>query len=130
MHPHGSYSAGVNSTRPLIGILAGLVLVEAGLQLTAPSSLESGTTRGMLLTFVFGVPVVLAAVLVSTRRRWAVMGTVMYGTIALALDLATLVQELSGQAGARWPVIVLTLVSSLGCFLLIVFGGRALLTTS
>lgn len=118
----------MHQIRTLSGLLALLVVIEAGLQAVAPSSIESGTIRGLLMGFLFGIPAGLAALIVFTRRRWAVMATIMYGTIALALDLATLVQELS-QSTLRPPVVALTVGSSLCCFLLLVLGGRAVLTT-
>jgi hypothetical protein len=54
--------------------------------------------------------------------RWAAMVCVMYGTVGLAMDVATLVQILSND-----PEVTLSLLNSLvsGClnFLLILFGG-------
>ncbi|MBX3237893.1 MAG: hypothetical protein KF814_17250 [Nitrospiraceae bacterium] len=117
----------MNQTKPLLGLLGLLIAIEAGLQTIAPSSIESDTTRALLMGFLFGVPACLTGAVMWTGRRWAVMAIVMYGTIALALDLATLVQELS-QSALRVPVVVLTAGSSLCCFLLMLLGGRAVLT--
>ena len=75
--------------------------------------------------FLYAIPVALAAVLVF-GRRWALMGAVMYGTIGLALDLATVVQEL-GYGEGRPSVAVASAVTGLLNFLLILFGGRGFL---
>jgi len=61
------------------------------------------------------------------HQPWIVMAAVMYSTIALALDLATVVQEAS-QASPRPSILTLTLASSLLNFLIMIFGGRCALT--
>jgi hypothetical protein len=50
--------------------------------------------------FLFGVPMALAGLIVA-GARWALMASVIYGTIGLALDLATLVQSLSHDETRR-----------------------------
>lgn len=77
--------------------------------------------------FLFGFPTLLVGGLLVSRQQWIVMVSVMYSTIALALDLATIVQEAS-QSEPRLLVLVLTLVSSLVNFLIMIFGGRCALT--
>ena len=113
---------------PLIGLLTILILIEGGRWTVLSSPTDSQATRGTLIVFLFAVPLALAGLVVYTQRRWATMIVVMYGTIALALDLATMVQELS-QEGSRIAVIMLSLASSLGSFLLLVLGGQMLLTS-
>ncbi|HET6675914.1 MAG TPA: hypothetical protein VFG71_11260, partial [Nitrospiraceae bacterium] len=44
--------------------------------------------------FLIGMPILLM-ILMGFRPRWVVMAVVIYATIGLALDIATLVQELS-----------------------------------
>ena len=55
---------------------------------------------------------------------WATMACVIYGTIGLALDLATMTSILVGQGGSD-SMLALSGISGTVNFLLIVFGGRA-----
>ena len=57
------------------------------------------------------------------RQQWIAMILVMYSTIALALDLATIVQE-SSQSSPHLAVLILIALSSLINFLIMVFGGH------
>ena len=75
--------------------------------------------------FLFGMPILLM-ILMGFRPRWVVMAVVIYATIGLALDIATLVQELSRpQEGSL--VVGAGLLSGALNFLLIVWGGQAVL---
>jgi hypothetical protein len=58
---------------------------------------------------------------------WAAMACVAYGTIGLALDLATLVAVLGGREGSDFTL-TLSVVSGSANFALILFGGRAFWT--
>ncbi|MGC3975466.1 MAG: hypothetical protein QM771_13960 [Nitrospira sp.] len=82
---------------------------------------------GILVGFLFVLPTLLLGGLMFFRQPWAVMGAVIYSTIALALDLATIVQEAS-QGTPRLLVLVLVLGSSLVNFLIMIMGGRCLLS--
>lgn len=62
-------------------------------------------------------------------HRWALMGCVIYGTVGLALDIATLVQELTGRH-TRDVLVALTAGSGIVNFLVITVSGRALLDVS
>ena len=73
--------------------------------------------------FLVGLPVLLIA-LIGFQFRWVAMAVVMYGTIGLALDIATLVQELSRPQGGALLVGAGVLSGVLN-FLLIVSGGQA-----
>lgn len=53
----------------------------------------------------------------------------MYGTIGLALDLSTIVQELT-QGGSQASVLVISGITGLLNFLLIAIGGRRFLDAS
>ena len=55
---------------------------------------------------------------------WAAMACVAYGTIGLAIDLATVVSVLGGREGSGLTV-ALSVVSGSANFALIVCGGRA-----
>ncbi len=75
--------------------------------------------------FLVGMPVLLIA-LIGFQLRWVAMAVVMYGTIGLALDIATLVQELSRPKEGVLMVGAGVLSGVLN-FLLIVSGGQAAL---
>lgn len=86
-----------------------------------PSAPE--TPRTVWWLFLVAVPCVLIA-LVLIGKAWAAMVCVAYGTIGLALDLATVISIVRRQEGADLTL-GLSLVSGSANFLLIVFGGRA-----
>jgi hypothetical protein len=75
--------------------------------------------------FLFAIPITLIAFLLA-RARWALMAAVMYGTIGLALDISTVVQELT-RADGHSTVLMLSGLTGLLNFLLIVIGGRGFL---
>lgn len=86
------------------------------------------TPSGQLLAwniFLFIIPLGLGAFLLA-GARWALMGAVMYGTTGLALDLSTIVQELTRGGGgtAAW---VMSLVTGLVNFGLILTAGQGFL---
>ncbi len=115
------------TSRPVIALLVALIALES-LLFTVESSFSGSTIRaGILLGFLFGLPTLLVGGLVFIRQHWIVMAAVMYSTIALALDLATIVQEAS-QTSTRPLILVLTVGSSLLNFLIMIFGGRCALT--
>jgi hypothetical protein len=74
--------------------------------------------------FLYAIPAALAGPLLA-GQRWALMGVVMYGTIGLALDISTGVQEVihATQSMTLW----LSSATGLINFLLIVLGGREFL---
>ena len=75
--------------------------------------------------FLVLMPIGLA-ILVWLSVRWAAMPCVIYGTVGLALDLATTVQIFTHDSEVFLPLIG-SLVSGLLNFLLIVFGGWSFL---
>ena len=126
MDEHGGYSAAMEVSRPVIALLVTLIAVEGmSLNVGLPSPLST-IRSGILLGFLFGLPTLLMAGLLVIRQTWVVMAAVMYSTIGLALDLATIVQEAS-QVFPRSIIIALTLGSSLLNFLIMIFGGRCAL---
>lgn len=106
----------------VIIVLAALVLIS--LLATLQSSGSTGTQMSRVLWngFLFAIPIVLGALLFA-RVRWALMAAVMYGTIGLALDISTVVQELT-KADGHLPVLLLSGLTGLLNFLLIAIGGR------
>lgn len=63
-----------------------------------------------------------------TNNRWALMTVVIYGTIGLALDLATFVQSLTHEQDSVEFIVVICTTALLN-FMLIALGGRAVLTS-
>lgn len=73
--------------------------------------------------FLLFLPLFLASAL-WREWTWAAMACVVYGTIGLALDLATVISILGGKGGTN-RMLVLSALSGCLNFLLIVFGGRS-----
>jgi len=107
----------------LIILLAGILAVNIGvLTGSAPFTAPGGTWWiGFLALMPFGL-----GLLVWRGFRWAAMACVMYGTVGMAMDVATTVQILTKD-----PEVMLSLLNSLVSgflnFLLILFGGRSFL---
>ncbi len=119
----GSYSAAMRPARPIIGLLVVLIMVEVSLFVLGSSSPPSTIKKSVLVGFLFGFPTLLIGGLLVIRQQWIAMILVMYSTIALALDLATIVQE-SSQSSPHLAVLILIALSSLINFLIMVFGGH------
>ncbi len=126
MDTGGSYSAAMRPARPIIGLLVVLIMVEVSLFILGSSSPLSTIKHSVLVGFLFGFPTLLIGGLLVIRQRWIPMISVMYSTIALALDLATIVQE-SSQSSPHLAVLILTALSSLINFLIMVYGGHCAL---
>ena len=73
--------------------------------------------------FLVIFPLVLMTIILM-GRPWAAMVCVAYGTIGLALDLATVISVLGGREDSILTL-ALSSVSGSANFVLIVFGGRA-----
>ena len=110
----------------MIVILTALViasLVSTALQGPEPSGTH--VSRVFWDGFMFAIPITLAGFLVA-KARWALMAAIMYGTIGLALDIATVVQELT-KAEGQPTVLVLSVITGVLNFALIAIGGRGFL---
>ena len=106
-----------------LGLFAGAVAFDA---LEPGRAFTSDLHRSIWYGFQFGVPLLVGGVCLA-GTRWAAMVGVMYGTIGLALDVATFVQGMtSGTASLHF--VGLILLTGLFNFLLIVLGGRQVLT--
>ena len=104
----------------LLTLLAGILVIDAAALMA--STAPAGIWRvGFLVLMPIGL-----GMLVWRGFRWAAMACVMYGTVGLALDLATVVQILTKDPDQFFPLLS-SLVSGLLNFLLIVFGGRSFL---
>ncbi len=107
----------------LLTLLAGILAVNT-LELfhhETPAGLGRGWWAGFLVLLPFSL-----GVLVGGGFRWAAMASVMYGTVALAIDLATTIQILEMDQEAVQDLTI-SFVSGLLNFLLIVVGGRSFL---
>jgi hypothetical protein len=72
------------------------------------------------------MPLALATI-VHMGWAWAAMACVVYGTLGLALDFATVMSILGGREGSDLSL-ALSVVSGSANFVLIVIGGRAFWT--
>jgi hypothetical protein len=107
----------------LIGLLAGLCLIGANSTQLIPAATGAGRVGWMLYLIAF--PITLAG-LVWIGWTWTSMTCVIYGTVGLALDLATVTSILGGQ-GETGALFLISAMSGTVNFLLILFGGRAFL---
>ena len=110
-------------TWTLIGLLAGLGLIGANTTQLIPAATEAGRIGWML--YLIACPLALAA-LIWMGWTWTAMACVIYGTVGLALDLATVTSILSGQ-GETGALFLFSAMSGIVNFSLILFGGRAFL---
>jgi hypothetical protein len=110
----------------LIGLLAGLCLIGANTIQLLPAATEAGRMGWMLYLLAF--PIALAG-LVRIGWSWTAMACVIYGTVGLALDLATITGILGGH-GETDTLLLFSAMSGIVNFLLILFGGRAFLQSS
>lgn len=108
----------------LLAVLSGLILLQLSLFLSGrgPSGPVSQT---LWVGFLVIVPTALAG-MVAVHLRWGAMACVVYGTVGLALDLATVVQVLTKE-GDLLPALLASGLSGALNFLLIVFGGQQFL---
>lgn len=108
-------------------VLLGVLVVAAAVHRATQEPATHASTMNQLVWngFLFGIPLILAGFLLA-GPRWAFMAGVMYATIGLALDISTLVQELThaeAQPAALGPSAVTGAVN----FLLILIGGQGFL---
>lgn len=108
----------------LLTLLVGVVAVGVG-TLTSRPELAAEPTRPWWIGFLVVTPFCLG-LLIWRGFWWAAMVCVMYGTVGLALDLATTIQILTKDPEAG-PAYLNNLISGGLNFLLILFGGRSFL---
>ena len=113
-------------TWTLIGLLAGLCLIGTNTTLLMPTATGAGRVGWMAYLIAF--PITLVG-LVWIGWTWTAMACVIYGTVGLALDLAT-VTSILGEQGEIGPLLLFSALSGIVNFLLILFGGRAFLHSS
>ena len=105
----------------LIGLLGGLCLIGATTTQLVPTATETSRIGWML--YLLGFPLMLAG-LVWMGWSWTAMACVIYGTVGLALDLATTTSILGGKDETS-TLLLFSVMSGIVNFLLTLFGGRA-----
>ncbi len=108
----------------LLVVLSGLIAVGMG-SVWKGEIADTVPTLTWWLGFLVFLPTGLA-ILVWLRLRWVAMACVVYATVGLALDLATIVQILTADEEMA-SVLGHSLTSGFLNFLLIIFGGRSFL---
>lgn len=104
-------------------MLIGTLIVETGFVLVENGASTNAGTAWRIGFFIL-TPLTLA-ILIGLQLRWAAMVCVIYATIGLALDVATIIQVTKdSEVGVS---LIANLVSGLFNFLLIIFGGRSFL---
>ena len=110
-------------TWTIVGLLAGLCLIGINTTHLILAATEAGRIGWMLYLIAFPIAV---AGLVWIGWTWTAMACVIYGTVGLALDLATVTSILGGQ-GEIGALFLFSATSGIVNFLLILFGGHAFL---
>lgn len=108
----------------LLASLLGLFVIEVGVlfSVNSASTVPSLTWKiGFFILLPLGL-----AVLIWLQFRWVAMVCVIYATVGLAMDLATIVQLPTEELNTVHSLIT-SGISGLFNFLVIVFGGRWLL---
>jgi uncharacterized protein involved in response to NO len=108
----------------LLNLLLVTLIVEAGFLLIA-NDVSSRPGMAWRIGFFILMPLALA-VLIWLQLRWAAMVVVIYATVGLAMDLATLVQAVEKDSDGIASLLA-SGVSGLFYLSLIVFGGRVFL---
>lgn len=110
----------------MVFLLAILMLVAVLMRVSRPADvLSSLLTHPVQNGFLFGLPLVLIGFVVA-GARWALMAAVMYGTIGLAWDISTVVQEVAARVPEQ-RVLLMSGMSGLLNLSLVLVGGRGFL---
>ncbi len=120
-------NAGTLMSRLMAMLCLGLFVSAVAFDTLEPEkTFVSDLRQGIWYGFQFGVPLFVGGVCL-VGKRWSAMVGVLYGTIGLALDIATFVQSVTSGTDSL-HVVGLILLTALFNFLLIVIGGRQVLT--
>lgn len=106
-------------------VLGGLGLIGLQTILLTHAPFAMGLSRALWIVFLILIPLGLIGP-VWMAWRWSAMACVVYGTIGLALDLATLV-SIAPHLDEEMATAALSGFSGLANFFLILFGGRSFL---
>ena len=116
------YSGHVANRFTIVVLLAALVIVAMASDVLSNGAPSRTAGTSMAWTgFLYGMPALLA-MLIMAGQRWAFMACVMYATVGLALDISTVVQDITGPASYRGGLIFSGMTGAIN-FLLIVLGG-------
>ena len=120
-------NAGTLMSRLMAVLCLGLFVSAVAFDTLEPEkTFASDLRQGIWYGFQFGMPLFVGGVCL-VGKRWSAMVGVLYGTIGLALDIATFVQSVTSGTDSL-HVVGLILLTALFNFLLIVIGGRQVLT--
>ncbi len=118
---------GRQASHLMAALCLGLFLNALALDWLQPESVfSSDLHRSIWYGFQFGLPALVGGICL-TGKRWAAMVGVMYGTIGLALDVATVIQSMISATDSL-HFVGLILLTALCNVLLIVIGGRQVVT--
>lgn len=119
-------NAGTLTSRLMAALCLGLFVSALALNSLQPErEFASDFYQGIWDGFQFGLPLLVGGICLM-GKRWTSMLGVMYGTIGLALDIATFVQSLTSEMDSL-HFVSLILLTALFNFLLIMIGGRQVL---
>ena len=115
------------TSRLMAAVCLGLFVSAVALDTLRPQkTFASDLRQGIWYGFQFGLPLIIGGICLI-GKRWSAMVGVLYGTIGLALDIATFVQSMTSGTDSL-HFVGLILLTALFNFLLIVIGGRQVLT--
>jgi len=126
--PRPGYSAGMTHPWGLLASLIGLIAVGVATLFVLQNQPGQPQPSGQWVGFLIGIPIGLV-VTVRLGFRWALMASVIYSTVGLALDLSTMVQLIT-KVQPTLAMLATSGFSGLLNFLVIAFGGRAFLDVS
>jgi len=112
----------------LVIVLGGLGLIGLAILFLTHGQAASSPTKVIWTVFLILLPIGLIGPVWMTWR-WSAMACVVYGTIGLALDLATLV-SIATHPDGEMSAVILSGLSGLANFFLILMGGRSFLHVS
>ena len=112
----------------LLASLIGLIAVGVATLFALQSQPGQPEPSHLWIGFLIGIPIGLV-VTVRLGFRWALMASVIYSTVGLALDLSTMVQLITKDQPTL-AMLATSGFSGLLNFLVIAFGGRAFLDIS
>lgn len=110
--------------RPLLALVLSTLIIEAGF-LFVQNDASTPLVMNWKISFFVLIPLGLAFSL-WFQFRWASAVCVFYATVALAMDVATIVQILGKDSGGLASMMA-SGISGLFYLCLIVFGGRSFL---
>lgn len=116
----------MTAQRSMAVVLLALMLAAAASRWIAGAGPSASPLNHMVWSgFLFGIPLILAT-FAFIGSRWVLMAGVIYGTIGLALDISTIVQE-TARSNPEQTVLWMCVGIGLLNVLVIAIGGRGFL---